>query len=66
MIVYIKKLNNIGKFETFLQTNSQRFLQTNQEGFAVSDMYGNVVKLVDRFEFSYANFSSNIKKGWSK
>lgn len=64
--MFIKKLNNIGRFETFLQTNSGRFLTTGQEGFAVSDIHGSVVKLVDRYEFSFANFSPNIKKGWSK
>jgi hypothetical protein len=64
--MFIKKLNNIGRFETFLQTNSGRFLATGQEGFAVSDIHGSVVKLVDRYEFSFANFSPNIKKGWSK
>ena len=64
--MFIEKLNNIGNFETFLQTNSRRFLQTGQEGFAVSDIHGNVVKLVDRYEFSFANFSPTIKKGWTK
>ena len=38
---------------------------TNQEGFAVSDIDGNVVKLVDRGEFSFANFSPDVQKGWS-
>lgn len=64
--LFIKKLNNIGKFETYLQTNSQRFIPTGEEGFAVSDINGNVVKLVDRYEFSFANFSPNIQKGWAK
>jgi len=64
--VFIKKLNNIGKFETYLKTITGEFKSTSQEGFAVSDIHGNVVKLVDRNEFSYANFSPNIIKGWSK
>jgi len=37
---------------------------TNQEGFAVSDMEGNVVKLVSRNEFSWSNFSPDVVKGW--
>ena len=37
---------------------------TNQEGFAVSDIDGNVVKLVDRQEFSWSNFSPEVQKGW--
>ena len=64
--MFIRKLNNIGKFETYLETNSGRFLSTGQEGFAVSDIHGNVVKLVDRYEFSFANFSPRIVKGWTK
>jgi Family of unknown function (DUF6267) len=64
--MFIKKLNNITKFETYLETNSGRFLTTGDEGFAISDMHGNVVKLVDRYEFSFANFSPRIKKGWAK
>jgi predicted nucleic acid-binding Zn-ribbon protein len=64
--LFIKKLNNIGRFETFLETNKGKFLTTGQEGFAVSDIDGSVVKLVDRYEFSFANFSPDIKKGWSK
>ena len=63
--MFIKKLNNINKFETFLETRSGRYISTGDEGFAVSDMHGNIVKLVDRYEFSYANFSPNIKKGWA-
>ena len=63
---FIKKLNNIDKFETFLETNSGRFISTGDEGFAVSDISGNIVKLIDRYEFSFANFSPTIKKGWLK
>lgn len=64
--IFIKKLNNIGKFQTYLKTNAGKFRSTSQEGFAVSDIDGNVIKLVDRNEFSYANFSPDIIKGWSK
>ena len=64
--MFIKKLNNINKFETFLETNSGKYLLTGQEGFAVSDIHGNIVKLVDRYEFSLANFSPRIVKGWTK
>jgi len=64
--IFIKKLNNIGKFETYLETRSGKYLSTGQEGFAVSDIHGNVIKLVDRYDFSFANFSPNIVKGWTK
>ena len=37
---------------------------TNPEGFVATDRIGNVVKLVDRLEFSRANFT--IAKDWVK
>lgn len=63
--LFIKKLNNIGKFQTYLKMKEGKLKSTNQEGFAVSDIDGNVVKLVDRGEFSFANFSPDVQKGWS-
>jgi len=64
--LFIKKLNNLSNFEAYLKMKDDKFVSTNQEGFVVSDRHGNVVKLVDRYEFSYANFSSDVVKGWSK
>jgi hypothetical protein len=38
---------------------------TGQEGFVAIDHLGkNAVKFVDRLEFSYANFSPDVMKGW--
>jgi hypothetical protein len=39
---------------------------TDHEGYAVFDTYGNAAKLVDRKQFSAANFSDEYVKGWSK
>ena len=40
---------------------------TGAEGFVAIDKLGNgAVKLVDRMEFSYNNFSPDILKGWDK
>lgn len=64
--IFIKKLNHIGKFEKYLETKEGKFESTSEEGFAVSDINGNIVKLVDREQFSYANFSPDIIKGWTK
>jgi hypothetical protein len=64
--IFIKKLNSVSQFENYLKTTNGRFITTGEEGFAVSDICGNVVKLVDRYEFSKANFSPNILKGWIK
>jgi len=62
-LLIIKKLNNAAKLKTFLKT-SKGYKLTGEEGYvAISN--GNAVKLVDRLEFSYANFSDTIIKGWN-
>ena len=63
--MFLGKLNRIGKFQTFLKMREGGTRPTGQEGFAVSDINGNVVKLVDRKEFSWSNFSEEVLKGWS-
>jgi hypothetical protein len=62
--MFVKKLNHIGDFQTYLKMKEGELRGTNQEGFAVSDIDGNVVKLVDRGEFSWSNFSPDVQKGW--
>ena len=64
--MFVKKLNNVGKFQTYLKMKEGDLRSTNQEGFAVSDIDGNVVKLVDRQEFSWSNFSPEVQKGWEQ
>ena len=61
----IRKLQQLKQVtNTFLQTENG-FKVTNPEGFvAVDKLKGNAVKLVDRLEFSLANFSA--KKAWDK
>lgn len=62
---FVKKLNTLGSFKTLVQHIDKGYLPCGQEGFAVSDAYGNVVKLVSRLEFSANNFSKEIVKGWT-
>ena len=51
---------------TLLRT-AKGFQVTKQEGFvAIDKIKGGAVKLVDRLEFSKANFSPDIIKGWQK
>lgn len=64
--IFLNKLNEYKIFDTYLKMKTGEIRKTNQEGFALSDESGNVIKLVDREEFSYANFSSYIVKGWTK
>jgi hypothetical protein len=60
----INSLNKLGNVGTFLKTN-RGYRVTGQEGYvAIDKLGGDAVKIVDRMEFSYANFSPNILKGW--
>jgi hypothetical protein len=62
----INKLNSLKKIDTFVRT-SQGYKVTGEEGYvAIDTLGGDAVKLVDRMEFSYNNFSPDIIKGWDK
>jgi hypothetical protein len=63
----INKLNSISSYDTFVQTKKGYKVKTGAEGFvAIDKLGGDAVKLVDRLEFSYNNFSPDILKGWDK
>jgi len=59
----VSKMNQIKSIGTFLQKDNG-FEVTNPEGYVAVDRMGNAVKLVDRLEFSTANFS--LAKNWIK
>ena len=62
--ILIKRLSTASFVKTFLKTR-EGWSVTGQEGFVASDELGvNSVKLVDRLEFSYANFNQDVIKGW--
>ena len=62
----INKLNSLKKIDTFVKTK-QGYKVTGEEGYvAIDKLGGDAVKLVDRMEFSYNNFSPDILKGWDK
>lgn len=62
----INILNKLNNTQTFLKTK-KGYRTTGQEGYvAIDKLGGDAVKIVDRLEFSYANFSPNIIKGWDK
>jgi hypothetical protein len=62
----INKMNQAGHISTFLRT-SKGFKVTGVEGFvAIDHLSGGAVKIVDRLEFSNANFSPEIIKGWQR
>lgn len=63
-LMIIRKLETIRSVGTFVRTDNG-FRITAPEGFvAVDRLKGNAVKLVDRLEFSQANF--NAQKAWDK
>ena len=62
--IVINKLNQASSLGTFLRTRNG-FKATNQEGFVAIDNINGSIKLVDRMEFSRANFSPEVIKGWS-
>jgi len=62
----INKMNQAGHISTFLRT-ANGFKITGVEGFvAIDHLTGGAVKIVDRMEFSKANFSADIIKGWQR
>ena len=62
----INSLNKLSKVRTFVKTNNG-YKVTGEEGYvAIDKIGGDAVKIVDRMEFSYNNFSKDILKGWDK
>ena len=62
----INILNKLNNTQTFLKTK-KGYRTTGQEGYvAIDKLGGDAVKIVDRMEFSFANFSPTILKGWDK
>ena len=63
-LIIVKKLDKAKRINTLLLTPNG-YEVTGQEGFVAIDHTGeNAVKLVDRLQFSYANFSPEIIKGF--
>lgn len=64
--VIVDKLNKVDGLKTLLKTKNG-YEVTGQEGYVAIDHYGkNALKLVDRLQFSKANFSSEYIKGWQR
>jgi hypothetical protein len=65
-LILIKKLDEVKSLRTFLMTKNG-YEVTGVEGYvAIDKIKGNAVKLVDRLQFSYANFSPDVIKGWQR
>lgn len=62
----INTLNKLQDVDTFVKTRNG-FKVTGAEGYvAIDKLGGDAVKIVDRMEFSFNNFSADILKGWDK
>lgn len=61
----VSKMNRAGSLKTMLLTKDG-FEVTGQEGFVAISRDGDAVKLVNRLEFSRANFSSDVIKGFER
>ena len=65
-LIMINKLDKLNDMDTFVRTRDG-YKTTGTEGYvAIDHLSNNVIKLVDRMEFSYNNFSPEILKGWDK
>jgi len=63
-LILIRKLDTLTNVNTFVKSK-RGYQTTGEEGYvAIDKLGGNALKIVDRMEFSYNNFSPNILKGW--
>jgi hypothetical protein len=63
-IKLLKHLDSMDSINTFVKTKDG-FRVTGAEGYvAIDHLTNGAVKIVDRMEFSYNNFSKDIIKGW--
>lgn len=63
VVLLVRKLQEVQSLRTFIK-NSSGYRVSGDEGFVASDKVGSAVKLVDRLEFSRANFT--VDKNWVK
>ena len=64
-LVILESLNKSSSIDTYLRT-STGLIPTGHEGYVVINKHGvDAVKIIDREEFSKANFSDDVIKGWN-
>ena len=63
VVFLVRKLQEVQSLRTFIK-NSSGYRVSGDEGFVASDKVGTAIKLVDRLEFSRANFT--VDKNWVK
>lgn len=55
-MMFQRKMRNIRALDSFIEQPDGSFRVTDPEGFVIVDHMGNAMKIVDRLEFSAANF----------
>jgi hypothetical protein len=60
----IAKMEEANEWINKVETRSAGMKTAGGEGFVISDVEGNIVKLVDRSSFSFANRSTDVIKGF--
>jgi len=55
-MMFQKKMRSIRAMDSFIEQPDGSFKVTDPEGFVIVDHMGNAMKIVDRLEFSAANF----------
>jgi hypothetical protein len=55
-MMFQRKMRNIRALDSFIEQPDGSFRVTDPEGFVIVDRMGNAMKIVDRLEFSAANF----------
>ena len=63
--MFVEKLSNLRALDSFIEQEDGSFQVTKPEGFVAVDHVGGAIKLVDRLEFSAANFNPNKTFGES-
>lgn len=63
--IFLTKMDPLITWKHFTQGKTTGFKPSGGEGFVVSDVAGNVMKIVSRMDFSRNNFSNEVIKGWT-
>ena len=66
MLLWNIMKRNKSKLDTHVNTRSKGLIKAGMEGAALSDSEGNIVKIVDRTEFSANNRSDDVISGFEK
>lgn len=63
--IFIERMESTIGMRMFYQSLTRGYIPCKGEGFVVSDIDGNVAKLVTRIKFSLYNWQEDIVKGWT-